>query len=182
MRSSTLLAAVAALTSQVSAHYIFEIFTANGVAGAVYENIRENTNYNSPVVGKFIIQRKSPRRVLTHPDLASNDLRCNVGANGTGTSTVSVAAGSSVAFTADVQVYHDGPLSVYMAKAPTTAAEFDGSGDVWFKILDIGPTFTSSGATWDLLSKFLQCPLVPLYLSTKTTKSDKFTHYRNIYI
>lgn len=52
------------------------------------------------------------------------------GENGTDTATVSVAAGSSVAFTSDVAVYHDGPLSVYMAKATTTAAAFDGSGDV----------------------------------------------------
>lgn len=65
---------------------------------------------------------------------------------------MSVAAGSSVSFTSDVAVYHDGPISVYMAKAPTTAAEFDGSGDVWFKILDIGPIFP--GGTWNLMRKY----------------------------
>jgi len=38
-----------------------------------------------------------------------------------------------------------------MAKAPTTAAAFDGSGAVWFKILDIGPTFAADGtSTWPL--------------------------------
>jgi hypothetical protein len=42
-----------------------------------------------------------------------------------------------------------------MAKASTTAALFDGSGTVWYKIKDIGPTFDSSGtATWDLERKF----------------------------
>lgn len=70
------------------------------------------------------------------------------GESGVNTSTVSVAAGSSVAFTSDVAVYHDGPISVYMAKATTTAAAFDGSGSVWFKILDIGPVFP--GGTWNL--------------------------------
>ena len=85
-------------------------------------------------------------------DLTSNDLRCNVGGEtGNSTATVSVAAGSSVAFTSDVAVYHDGPISVYMAKATTTAVDFDGSGDVWFKILDIGPIFP--GGTWNLLRK-----------------------------
>ena len=69
------------------------------------------------------------------------------------TTTLSVAAGSSAAFTSDVAVYHDGPISVYMAKATTTAAAFDGSGDVWFKILDIGPIFP--GGTWDLKRAFL---------------------------
>lgn len=90
--------------------------------------------------------------VLTLVDLTSNDLRCNVGGeSGANTSTVTVAAGSSVSFTSDVAVYHDGPISVYMAQAPTTAAAFDGSGNVWFKILDIGPIFP--GGTWNLLRK-----------------------------
>lgn len=52
------------------------------------------------------------------------------GESGLNTTTVSVPAGSSVAFTSDVAVYHDGPISVYMAKATSTAAAFDGSGDV----------------------------------------------------
>lgn len=39
----------------------------------------------------------------------------------------------------------------YMAKAPSTAASFDGSGKVWFKILDIGPTFTNQVSSWNLL-------------------------------
>lgn len=42
-------------------------------------------------------------------------------------------------------------LHRYMAKAPSSAAAFDGSGQVWFKILDLGPTFDASGtATWPL--------------------------------
>jgi hypothetical protein len=42
-----------------------------------------------------------------------NDLRSNVGGNnGTGTATVTMAAGSNVKFTADVAVYHQGPVSL----------------------------------------------------------------------
>lgn len=44
-----------------------------------------------------------------------------------------------------------------MAKVPagSTAATFDGSGQVWFKILDIGPNFAADGtATWPLARKF----------------------------
>ena len=42
-----------------------------------------------------------------------------------------------------------------MAKAPGSAADFDGSGQVWFKILDLGPTFDASGtATWPLARTF----------------------------
>jgi hypothetical protein len=34
---------------------IFEQLTANGVQGGVYQNIRKNTNYNSPVIGKGLV-------------------------------------------------------------------------------------------------------------------------------
>jgi hypothetical protein len=46
-------------------------------------------------------------------------------------------------------------VSLYMAKASTTAAAFDGSGSVWFKVADIGPTFDASGtASWSLLRRW----------------------------
>jgi hypothetical protein len=67
-------------------------------------------------------------RILSKYPVVGNTIAGN-------TITVSVKAVSSVSFTADQTVYHNGPVSVYMAKALTTAAEIDGSGDVWFKIL-----------------------------------------------
>lgn len=38
---------------------------------------------------------------------------------------------------------HPGPALVYLAKAPTgqTAKTFNGDGQVWFKIAELGPTF-----------------------------------------
>ncbi|KAI0127227.1 fungal cellulose binding domain-containing protein [Xylariales sp. AK1849] len=137
MKNVLSLAGAAALAfNGVSAHYIFERLTVVDTEYAVYQYIRENTNYNSPVT-----------------DLASTDLRCNVGANGTGTDTVAITAGDSFTFTLDIAVYHQGPVSIYMSKAPTTAAEYDGSGE-WFKITDIGPTFDGSTATWDLSQSY----------------------------
>ncbi|PQE28567.1 hypothetical protein CJF32_00005646 [Rutstroemia sp. NJR-2017a WRK4] len=131
---NSLVAALAALTNVASGHYIFQSFTHNKIQYPPYGYIRKNTNYNSPVT-----------------DLTSNDLRCNVGGeSGAGTQTITVKAGDSFSFTADVAVYHQGPTSIYMAKAPSTAAAFDGSGKVWFKILDIGPTFSGGQASWDL--------------------------------
>jgi hypothetical protein len=92
---------------------MFQFLTANGAKGSLYQNIRPVPN-NSPVT------------VLT-----DNALRCNVnGASGASTGTVSVAAGSTVSFTADQAVYHQGPVSFYMSKV-ATAASADGSGD-WF--------------------------------------------------
>jgi hypothetical protein len=123
---------LAALAKVAHGHYIFEYLTANGKMGSLYQNIRMNTNNNSPVT-----------------DLASNDLRCNVG-GGTGgsTTTVSVAAGSSVSFTADQAVYHQGPVAFYMTKVDSAAAA-DGSTP-WFKIKEIGPTFSGGQPKWDL--------------------------------
>ncbi|KAL2071448.1 hypothetical protein VTL71DRAFT_12683 [Oculimacula yallundae] len=133
MKSFVTCAAILAFASQhAAAHYIFQSVSIGGTKNAPYTYVRKNSNGNSPVT-----------------DLTSTDLTCNAGAEtGGNTSTVSIAAGSTLTFSSDTPVYHNGPVSVYMAKAPTTAAAFDGSGDVWFKILDIGPTFP--GGTWDL--------------------------------
>ncbi|KAF2640984.1 hypothetical protein P280DRAFT_299256 [Massarina eburnea CBS 473.64] len=127
---STVAVASAVFLEAANGHYIFQKLTANGVQGDAYQNIRTNTNNNSPVT-----------------DLADNDLRCNVG-GGTGgsTTTVSTAAGSSLTFTADIAVYHQGPVSFYMTPV-TSASTADGSTP-WFKIKEIGPTFP--GGTWDL--------------------------------
>lgn len=130
MKSFTTLAAALMVASSVSGHYIFQQLSTSATQYPVYQYIRKNSNYNSPVT-----------------DLASDDLRCNVGASGTGTSTVAVAAGSNFTFTTDTAVYHQGAVSVYMSKAPAAAAAYDGSGD-WFKIHDEGPVFSGGQATW----------------------------------
>ncbi|KAK8042377.1 glycoside hydrolase family 61 protein [Apiospora phragmitis] len=125
-------AALSLAASEVSAHYIFQQLDIGSTKGSVYQYIRKNSNGNSPVT-----------------DLASNDLRCNVGATGAGTDTVAVKAGDSFTFTLDTPVYHQGPTSIYMSKAPGSVAEYDGSGG-WFKIKDWGATFSGGQASWKL--------------------------------
>ncbi|KAK4034541.1 glycosyl hydrolase family 61-domain-containing protein [Parachaetomium inaequale] len=129
-------AALSLAVSDVSAHYIFQQLTTGSTKHDVFQYIRKNSNYNSPVT-----------------DLASNDLRCNVGASGASTETISVAAGSSFTFTLDTAVYHQGPTSIYMSKAPGAASEYDGSGG-WFKIKDWGPTFSGGSATWNMATSY----------------------------
>ncbi|KIY65638.1 lytic polysaccharide monooxygenase [Cylindrobasidium torrendii FP15055 ss-10] len=73
-------------------------------------------------------------------DVTSNNIRCNV-SPGAATETVSVAAGSSIGFILDNTIYHQGPAAIYLGKAPTTAAAWDGSGANWFKIAEWGATF-----------------------------------------
>ncbi|AEO65532.1 66d531bf-c4df-4c19-989a-eee75e7ac607 [Thermothielavioides terrestris] len=130
-------AALSLAVGQASAHYIFQQLSINGNQFPVYQYIRKNTNYNSPVT-----------------DLTSDDLRCNVGAQGAGTDTVTVKAGDQFTFTLDTPVYHQGPISIYMSKAPGAASDYDGSGG-WFKIKDWGPTFNADGtATWDMAGSY----------------------------
>lgn len=84
----------------------------------------QNTDYYNPIT-----------------NVNSTDMTCNRGpvpAN----ETAWVKAGSTVGFVLDRAIFHDGPINVYMANAPSaeTAYSFDGKGSVWFKIADLGPT------------------------------------------
>lgn len=62
--------------------------------------------------------------------------------------TLAVTAGGSVTFGVAPNIYHAGPVNVYLAKAPSTAASFNPSGAVWFKIYGDQPTITSSSISW----------------------------------
>ncbi|KAI1465365.1 glycoside hydrolase family 61 protein [Daldinia caldariorum] len=129
-------AAILALVAAVEAHYTFPALIANGAATNKWEYVRKTTNYqsNGPVT-----------------DVSSEQLRCYQLAPGNeGAKTMTVAAGSTVGFTADGSVSHPGTLQFYMAKVPAgqTADSWDGSGAVWFKIFSQGPNISPSGLTW----------------------------------
>ncbi|KAG6897627.1 hypothetical protein C0992_012856 [Termitomyces sp. T32_za158] len=77
------------------------------------------------------------RKPLTNnpvTDVTSNDIRCNVNPT-PATETATVAAGSTIGFQLDNTLYHLGPAAIYLGKAPSTAASWDGSGANWFKYL-----------------------------------------------
>lgn len=100
MKATTLLTALSlsGAAELVQGHYIFQQFGVGSTKFAVYEHIRKNTNYNSPVTS-----------------LTSNDLRCNVGGgSGASTTVANVKAGDSFTFRADQAVYHQGPISLYV--------------------------------------------------------------------
>ncbi|TFK43939.1 glycoside hydrolase [Crucibulum laeve] len=82
-------------------------------------------------------------------DVTSTDLTCNVnGLSGSSVNTASITAGSNITFewhqhaqrTGEDAISggHKGPVQVYIAKAPSTAASFDGQGAVWTKIYSSG--------------------------------------------
>lgn len=105
-----------------------DIFNPERCCHCPYQYVRQNNNANSPVT-----------------DVTSDDIRCNAG--GLTTSTASVSAGDTVGFALDQAIFHPGPINVYLSKASSTAASYDGSGD-WFKISEIGATITSSAISW----------------------------------
>jgi hypothetical protein len=63
------------------------------------------------------------------------------------TGVMSVAAGARVGFKASNTMGHPGPVLFYMAKAPADKKleQWDGSGNVWFKIFEEGARTDSSG-------------------------------------
>jgi len=82
-------------------------------------------------------------------DVTSTDLTCNVnGLSGANVQTVSISAGTTVTFewhqhdqrTGEDAISggHKGAVQVYIAKAPSTAASFNGQGNVWTKIYSSG--------------------------------------------
>ncbi|KAL4778692.1 glycoside hydrolase [Aspergillus varians] len=133
MKAGLLLASAScALTA--SAHYVFPALIQDNQTTGEWQYVRQWTGEysNGPV-----------------ESVNSVDIRCNKdGDNGNSTETLAVAAGEKVGFTVRTDISHPGPLLAYMAKAPGDAADFDGSGDVWFKIYEDGPTVHDDGFSW----------------------------------
>lgn len=102
-------------------------------------------------------------------DLTSNDLRCYQMSPGGGgsTSTSKVTAGSTITWSSNKPIFHPGPMSAYMAQVPAgqTAATWDGSGAVWFKVFQDYPTFSESGVTWPSQSALSLSLCIPLLSS-----------------
>jgi hypothetical protein len=134
-----------ALATSTFAHYNYPSMILNGVVTPQWDYVRQWTNYESynPVV-----------------DVTLVDIRCNVnGSENFSPDILSVPAGSLLGFDVfpdTTGIYHPGPLLAYMAKAPEgyTAANWDGSGSVWFKIFELGPTFSPGEMNWSELGTF----------------------------
>ncbi|PPQ86655.1 hypothetical protein CVT25_006839 [Psilocybe cyanescens] len=124
----------------VSAHYTFPTLLINGVGTGNWVNVRRTNNFNtrSPVT-----------------DVSSQDIRCYTSETRATAQTATVTAGSQIGFRADEPIYHAGVLNIYMAKAPGSAASFDGSGNVWFKVHQISAV-TDGGKTISFPSSNLQ--------------------------
>ncbi|KAH7010823.1 glycosyl hydrolase family 61-domain-containing protein, partial [Microdochium trichocladiopsis] len=122
------------LGSAAQAHYTIPRASANGVSGSDWQFTRITSNYqsNGPVT-----------------DVTSSAMTCYERNPGQSTaSTLAVTAGGTITFGIAPNIYHPGPLNIYMAKAPSSAATFDGKGAVWFKVYQDQPKVVSSGLEW----------------------------------
>jgi hypothetical protein len=125
-----------ALASLAQAHYNFPSMIYGGVTTTAWADVRQWTDYYTynPVTS-----------------VSTVDIRCNVnGSTAFAASTLSVAAGNTLGWVVSPDIYHPGPLLAYMAKVPSghTAANWDGSGTVWFKIYQDEPIFGAQTLTW----------------------------------
>ncbi|KAK7472012.1 hypothetical protein VKT23_000119 [Stygiomarasmius scandens] len=127
-------ACVLALASQVVAHYTFPDLLINGVQTADWVNVRMTDNHysNGPVT-----------------DVTSEAFRCYTAETHATAQTIQVAAGSQLGFVTDTAdgIGHPGSVNIYMAKAPGNVTTWDGSGQVWFKVVHEIGAVTDGGQT-----------------------------------
>ncbi|KAK2731784.1 hypothetical protein FQN57_003164 [Myotisia sp. PD_48] len=125
---------ILALAGIATAHYTFPSLIIDGQVSKGWEFIRRTSNY----------QHTGPVQ-----NVNSGSIRCYEDSNRPAAQIASVAAGSSIGFSVYYSITHPGPLLVYMAKVPAgkTAADWDGSGRVWFKISELAPTTYRVGFT-----------------------------------
>ncbi|KAJ8081299.1 hypothetical protein PM082_007134 [Marasmius tenuissimus] len=120
MRLSLVLFSAVAMAQSAFGHYVFDTVIAGSTQSTA--TVRRPIS-NSPV-----------------EDISSNNMRCNVNPT-PATQTVSVAAGSTLGFKMEPNqvIGHPGPAALYLGKAPSTAASWDGSGANWFKASKMSP-------------------------------------------
>ncbi|KAK1229261.1 hypothetical protein PQX77_007683 [Marasmius sp. AFHP31] len=123
--------ALLASAALANAHFTMQYMWVNGVDQGKNVGLRIPPN-NNPVT-----------------DVNSKDLTCNVnGLSGANVQTITVPSGAEITLewhqhdqrTGEDPISggHKGPVQVYIAKAPSTAASFDGQGAVWTKLYSSG--------------------------------------------
>jgi hypothetical protein len=145
------LAAALLAAPMVHGHYIFSQLLVNGAAvGADYDYIRKNSNSYEPSFTSDVIN--------------SEDLRCNKGALSSTAQTMEVKAGDEIGAKLSFNEFieHPGPGMIYMSKAPSDVASYQGDGD-WFKVWESGPengpaNVDESWGTWQKESMSFTIP------------------------
>ncbi|KAH6907002.1 glycoside hydrolase [Coprinopsis sp. MPI-PUGE-AT-0042] len=110
--------------ASASAHYTFASLVVNGQVTTAWQYVRKTNNFqsNGPVT-----------------DVNSQDFRCYNSQTRATAQTYSVNAGSRIGFNSPGSISHPSTTNIYMARAPSgvDVANWDGSGQVWFKVHEI---------------------------------------------
>ncbi|KAJ3562677.1 hypothetical protein NP233_g9429 [Leucocoprinus birnbaumii] len=114
------LLSLVAIAQTASAHYIWNTLIAGSTTSSAA--VRQPVS-NSPV-----------------ESVTSNNVRCNANPS-PASAVVDVAPGATVGFKLDNTLYHTGPATIYLGKAPGSVSSWDGSGSNWFKIAEWGATY-----------------------------------------
>ncbi|KAH6620614.1 glycoside hydrolase [Chaetomium sp. MPI-SDFR-AT-0129] len=120
--------------SAAQAHYTFPRVVVNGESEAAdWSSTRKTKNADT-------------KQGVVDP--TSADIRCYT--DQTAAEVVTVPAGAAIHYVSTQQVNHPGPTQYYLAKVPegSSAKDFDGSGDVWFKIGTTAPTMDGTQMVW----------------------------------
>ncbi|KAF5335163.1 hypothetical protein D9611_010834 [Ephemerocybe angulata] len=80
---------------------------------------------------------RQPQSVEPFHDITSSAATCNVNPS-PASEVVTVAPGEKLGFKLSNNMYHQGPVSIYLGKAPGDVSKWDGSGKAWFKIAEWG--------------------------------------------
>ncbi|KAL7620542.1 hypothetical protein AAE478_009537 [Parahypoxylon ruwenzoriense] len=126
----------------VQAHYTFPRLVVNGKS--------EDTDWFATRKTKNADSKQGIENV------ASPDLRCYTSQNAA--NVLSVPAGATIHYISTQQVNHPGPTQYYLAKVPSgqSAATWDGSGNVWFKIHTTTPSMDSNKQlTWPAQNEYV---------------------------
>ncbi|OTA66719.1 lytic polysaccharide monooxygenase [Hypoxylon sp. EC38] len=124
MKVTTALALLVA-GAQAAPHYTFP----NLASTSAWSSVRQTANFqsNGPVT-----------------DVNSEAIRCYQRAPGGAPDVTQVKAGGQITWVANPNIYHPGGY----VPSGKTAADFDGSGKVWFKVYQDMPTSSGGQYTW----------------------------------
>jgi hypothetical protein len=141
--------ALSTIAPTVSAHGYVQNVILNGNTFTAFLPFQDNYD-----------PKPSPKRITRHipddgpvTDFNSKSIVCNVGAQDASQRTTShgaVPAGGDVTFRWDRwPTDHHGPVTTYMASCGTDCSNFDATGNVWFKIDQLGlVSGTTDTGTW----------------------------------
>jgi len=147
MKAAIIIASLAQFIGLACAHYNFPTIIYNNVTYKHWQYVRRwsagndygNQDDYTPI--ESLSLQPNPWNITNQ--LFNIEMRCNVNST-LANETLTVNAGSDLGFqvhTGQGGIGHPGPMMAYMAKVPAgkTAQNWDGDGNVWFKISEDFP-------------------------------------------